>query len=298
MISKIEKRITRQLIQHEELSKYIPDEFYLNMVFRTYLDQNINFKNPTTFNEKIQWLKLFNRNPQFTRLVDKYEAKIAVSEILDEEYTIPTLGVWDKFDDIDFSALPEQFVLKCTHDSGGLVICRDKSALDLSSAREKINTSLHNNFYNKFREWAYKDVKPRIIAESYMSDDKQDSLIDYKFFCFNGSPEFLYISEGLENHSTAKISFCDLDGKLLPFYRKDYDTFTEDVKLPTIFPQMVQVAKKLAQGIDTPFVRIDLYEISGKVYFSEVTFYPNGGLIPFEPKEWDTKLGAYLNLDI
>ena len=250
--------------------------------------------NPQSFNEKIQWLKIHDRNPEYTKMVDKYGAKEYVKKILGEKYIIPTIGVWDDFKDIDFDILPNQFVLKCTHDSGGLVICRDKKSFSIAQAKKNITKSLKREFWQTFREWAYKDVKPRIIAETYMEDKKSKTLVDYKFFCFNGSPKLLYVSEGLENHSTARISFFDLEGKRLPFYRNGFQPFDDDIFLPETYDEMLQCADKLAKAVASPFVRIDLYEINRKVYFSEITFYPNGGYIPFEPHEWDKKLGDLL----
>lgn len=156
----------------------------------------LDLENPRSFNEKIRWLKLHDRNPEYTKMVDKCDAKEYVKEVLGEEYIIPTIGVWDNFKDIDFSVLPNQFVLKCTHDSGGLAICRDKERFDIAQAEKNITKSLKREFWRTFREWVYKDVKPRIIAEKYMEDEKSQTLIDYKFFCFNGTPKFMYISKG------------------------------------------------------------------------------------------------------
>ncbi len=273
------------------------DVIYLKKQYKAIFKKELHLNPPKTFNEKIQWLKLYNRNPKYTDLVDKYAVKEYVASVVGEKYIIPTYGVWNKFEDIDFEFLPSQFVLKCTHDSGGLVICRNKQFLDLESAKKKISSCLQKNFYYKFREWAYKDVKPRIIAEKYMEDTQEGkSLIDYKFFCFNAEPKFLYVSKGLEHHPTAKISFFDLDGKLLPFHRNDYKPFTKDINLPNNYSEMLEVTKKLALDINAPFVRIDLYSINGSVYFSEITFYPNGGFLPFEPSTWDEKIGEMLKL--
>lgn len=274
------------------------DKKYLQKMFRARMGYALNIDNPVSFNEKIQWLKLNDRRPEYSKMVDKYLAKDFVSKIIGGGYIIPTIGVWKRFEDIDFSELPEQFVLKCTHDSGGLVVCRNKSDLDILAARAKIERSLKRRFYLTFREWAYKNVEPQILAEKYMEDQPNSSLVDYKFFCFNGKPKLLYISEGLEHHPTAKISFFDLKGKLLPFYRKDYKPFENDINLPSNFNEMLQIAERLSMAINNPFVRIDLYDIKGRVYFSEITFYPNAGMIPFCPEEWDKKLGAMIELPI
>lgn len=176
------------------LKNLLPDSFFLKREFRLRMGYPLNLQQPKTFNEKLQWLKLYDRNPLYTTLVDKYAVKKWVSDKIGEEYVIPTIGVWDKFDDIDFDKLPKQFVLKCTHDSGGLAICRDYSSFDIEAARKKINESLKRNFYYQSREWPYKNVRPRIIAEKYMEDSLDAELRDYKFYVFNGEPKFLLLA--------------------------------------------------------------------------------------------------------
>lgn len=277
--------------------KFISDEKYLKLAFRIKMGQKLDLDSPRSFNEKIQWLKIHDRNPLYTELADKYTVKKYISSLIGEEYIIPTIGVWDNYDDIDFDKLPNQFVLKCTHDSGGLVICRDKKDFDKYKARERIRNSLRRNFYWAGREWPYKNIKPRIIAEKYMEDGGRHGLRDYKFFCFSGIPRILYVSEGLENHMTARISFFDLEGNELPFHRNDYQPLGETLKLPSNFNEMLSISNTIAKNICNPFVRIDLYSINNQTFFSEVTFSPCGGLLPFEPKEWDIKLGEWINLD-
>lgn len=259
----------------------------------------LDLENPQTFNEKIQWLKLNDRNPKHTMLVDKYEAKRLVADTIGESHIIPTLGVWDKFDDIDFSILPNQFVLKCTHDSGGLIICRDKKKFNKKSAKKKIEKCLKHNFYYGQREWAYKNIKPRIIAEEYMEDEtaKQlgsSGLTDYKIFCFNGKPEFIYVFCGLENHETAQIGFLTMEWEFADFKRSDYQSLTALPDKPKRFDEMIEYARKLSKN--EKFVRIDFYEINTRVYFSEVTYYPCSGYMPFDPIEWDNKIGRMLKL--
>ena len=277
--------------------KILPDSVYLKLLYKKRTGKKLDLKKPKTFNEKLQGLKLYNRKPEYAVLVDKYKVKQYVAEKIGDEYIIPTLGVWEKFDDIDFDSLPEQFVLKCTHDSGGLVVCRDKNTLDKNAAKEKIERSLKKNYYWKGREWPYKNVKPRIIAEKYMEDENPAAgLTDYKFFCFNGKAEMLYVSQGLEDHSTASISFYDMEGKEMPFHRSDFNPIKGELMLPANFSQMKEIAKQLAEEVRIPFVRIDLYSVCGKTYFSEITFFPCGGMLPFEPKEWDEKLGDWIKL--
>ena len=278
--------------------KNMSDEAYVKMLYKDKFGKKLNLDNPQSFNEKLQWLNLHDRNPLYTELVDKYEVRKHIAAQIGEEYLIPLVGgPWNSFDEIDFDTLPDQFVLKCTHDSGGLVICRDKSKLNLSAAKKKINASLKHDYYWSSREWPYKNVLPRIIAEQYMEDENTArGLTDYKFFCFNKKPEMIYVSQGLENHATASISFYDLDGRKMPFWRSDFKPIDGDFTLPGNFEKMVTIAEKLAEMVPSPFVRIDLYSIWGKIYFSEVTFLPCGGMLPFQPTEWDKKLGEWINL--
>lgn len=273
---------------------WIPDSVYLRLKFRKRMGYSLHLKSPKSFNEKLQWLKLNDHRPIYTTLVDKYAVKDYITRRLGEEYVIPTLGVWDRFDEIDFDNLPDQFVLKCTHDSGGLVVCRDKSKLDLATTRRKIEGSLRNNYYWHGREWAYKNVPPRIIAEKYMEDANSTELRDYKFYCFDGEPRFLYLSEGLENHATARISYVTMDWEMAPFTRPDYRPFDTLPPKPKKFDDMVQVARNLSK--DVPFARIDLYEINGKVYFGEFTLSPGIGMNRFVPEQYDYELGDWLHL--
>ena len=279
---------------HRGLFNWMDDERYLKIVYRIQMGKKLNLDPSVTFNEKIQWLKLYDRKPKYTMMVDKYEAKKYVADLIGEQYIIPTLGVWNHFDEIDFDKLPNQFVLKCTHDSGGLIICRDKEKLDKEKARRKLENCLKHNFFWGMREWPYKDVKPRIIAEEYLEDTQTQKLIDYKFYCFHGNPMLLYVSEGLEDHFTAKISFLNMDWTRAPFFRSDYKDFEILPDRPREYDRMISVAETLSKGV--PFIRVDLYEVRGKIYFSELTFSPCSGMMPFEPEEWDKKLGEWLKL--
>lgn len=303
------------------LVRCFPDRLYIQLRYFTVFLRFCNLRNPSTFNEKIQWLKLNDRRPIYTTLVDKYEAKKWVAERIGESHIVPNLGVWDSFDEIDFEALPEQFVLKCTHDSGGVVICEDRSTLDLHSARIKIELSLSRNYYYQSREWPYLNVKPRILAEVYLPtwnpEDGEASprssgsiglgrrskaasltqsygLIDYKFYCFHGEPKFLYVSQGLHNHRTAKMGFMTLDWMPAEFGRSDYGRFDQVPAKPPNFEAMIATARKLSSGI--PFVRVDLFEQFGRILFSEMTFHPVSGLMRFEPKTADIETGRFLDL--
>lgn len=259
------------------------------------MGKKLDINHPKSFNEKIQWLKLYDRNIEYPSYVDKYEAKKVVSSWIGNDYLIPTLGVWEKYEEINFDDLPDSFVLKCTHDSGSVKICKNKEDIDHQEWKKWFESHLSYNFYYRFREWVYKTIKPKIIAEPYMDSLADKGLIDYKFFCFNGSPEFLYISTGLENHSTAKISFYDMQGNEMPFYRSDYNQFHNAV-FPDNFSEMKNIAEIIAKNVGSPFVRVDLYSVENKVYFSEITFYPNAGYIPFTPPEYDLLLGEKIIL--
>lgn len=286
------KNIILTLANHNILK--ISDETYLKILYKVKMNKELNLENPQTFSEKIQWLKLYNRNPKYTKMVDKYEAKKYVANIIGEEYIIPTIGIYNNFEEIVFDKLPNQFVIKCTHDSDSIIICKDKNNLSIENAKEKINGCLKNNFYLKAREWVYKNIKPRIIIEKYMATEKQPELIDYKFFCFNGKPQFIYVSEALSNHEMAKISFADMNYKMTEFHRKDYNPFKVLPPKPKNFEKMKELAEKLSKNI--PFLRVDFYEIEDKIFFGELTFSPCAGYIPFDPEEYDKILGDMLDL--
>ena len=272
----------------------LSDKAFVSLKYWYHFRKLPDLKNPTTYNEKIQWLKLYDRNPLYPLLVDKYEVKEYVKGIIGESYIVPNYGIWSSFDSIDFEKLPNQFVLKCTHDSGGLVICRDKSSFDYNVAKQKINTSLHRNYYNVGREWPYKNVSPRILAEQLLQDNETDTIRDYKFFCFNGKVEFLYLSEGLENHKTAQLSFVSLDWKPLWFTRSDYKPFEELPQKPNNLEKMIEVAEILSKGF--PHIRVDLYDVYGHIYFGELTLHTGSGFIKFTPQNADLEIGKLLVL--
>ncbi len=278
----------------KKFSHIIPDKIYLKIIYKIKLKKKLNLKNPKTFNEKLQWLKIYNRNDIYTKMVDKYEAKRFVSEIIGNEYIIPTIGIFDKWDEIDFEKLPDKFVIKCTHDSGGIVVCTSKKELNICMAKEKIDKSLKQNYFYSGREWPYKNVKPRIIIEKFMEDDSGEPIKDYKFFCFNGEPKIMYMSEGLDNHETASMSFYDMDFKLLSCKRKDYKLLNYIPKKPITFEKMKEYSKLISSNI--PHLRVDWYEVNGKLYFGEATFFTNSGFIPFEDEKWDIKLGKMIEL--
>lgn len=274
--------------------KWLSDERSLRWLFKIRMGKKLNLDNPQTFSEKLQWLKLYDRKPIYTTMVDKHAVKQYVAKQIGEEYIIPTLGVWNNFDEIDFDALPNQFVLKCTHDSGGLVICRDKNKLDKEAAKAKINASLRQNFYYHTREWPYKNVKPRIIAEAYMEDSKTAELRDYKFFCFDGVVKALFVAtERQKAGEEVKFDFFDPDYNHLPFCQGHPNAKILPEK-PEKLEEMKRLAATLSKGI--PQVRVDFYEVDGKVYFGELTFSHFAGMVPFEPEEWDYTFGTWIQL--
>ena len=292
------------ILLYKKCAKLIKnDKLYLKGLWRLKMGYPLNLDNPQTFNEKLQWLKLYDRKPIYTKMVDKYEAKYYVASIIGEKYIIPTLAVYDRVEDINFDTLPYQFVLKCTHDSGGLVICRNKEKLDIEAAKKELQKFLKSNYFYQNREWPYKNVKPRIIAEQYMEDSDlhEDTnqhdvkgLVDYKFYCFNGEAKYLYVSKGLENHATARISFLNMDWQFAPFGRSDFAPFDELPEKPSRFDEMVKIANRISKGHS--FLRVDLYQINGQIYFSELTFHPCSGMMPFKPEKWDKIFGEWIAL--
>jgi hypothetical protein len=272
---------------------WIPDALWLKIVFRIKMGYKLDLKNPKTFNEKLQWLKLHDRNPLYTKLVDKYEVRKYIAETIGEQYLIPLLGVWENFDDIDFDKLPDQFVLKCTHDSGGLIICRDKSKLDIKAAKKRIYSCLKRNYYWGCRELPYKNIKPRIVAEKYMVDESGTELKDYKIFCFDGKPKALFVATDRGIHQT-KFDFFDTHFNHLPFMQHYPNNLEREIIKPKGLEKMLVLAEKLTK--DFKHCRADFYDINGHVYFGELTFTHFSGFEPFEPQEWDNKFGDWINL--
>lgn len=280
----------------EKIGFILPDRLYLQLIFPCKMGYRLNLNNPKTYSEKLQWLKLYNRNPLYTALVDKYSVKEYVAKIIGEEHIIPTLGLWNDAKKIDFDKLPNQFVLKTTNGGGGcgdVVICRNKSLLEKESVKNLLKKSLGQNIYRKSREWPYRNICPRIIAEEYIEDESGE-LRDYKFFCFDGTVKALFIaSDRLKENEDTKFDFFDRNFNHLPF-TNGHPQASEPPQKPRLFEEMILIAEKLSKGF--PHVRIDLYEVGGKIYFGEMTFFHHGGLCPFDPKDWDYKFGEWLQL--
>lgn len=273
------------------ISNVIPDKLYLKLMFQRRINKKLNLDNPKSYNEKLQWLKLNDRNPEYIKMVDKYEVRKYISEKIGGDYLIPLIGLYENFDDIDFENLPNQFVIKCTHDSGGIIICKDKSTFSISDAKKKINNNLKKNYYYHGREWAYKYIEPRIIIEKYMVDESATQLKDYKFFCFNGEPKAMFVAT--DRGIDTRFDFFDLDFNHLPFMQH-YKNSDKLIRKPAGFEKMVELARVLSEGI--PHVRVDFYDINGKIYFGELTFFHFSGFEKFEPEEYDYIFGSWLDL--
>ncbi len=273
-------------------SSLMSDEKFIKWEYFSGMGKFPNLGHPQTYNEKLQWLKLNDIHPEYSKMVDKYEAKEYVRSIIGDEHIIPTLGVWNSWEEIDFSNLPEKFVLKTTHDSGGVAVCKDKSEKTLREAKKKICKSMKHNYFYEHREYPYKDIKPRIIAEQFMVDESGTELKDYKFFCFDGECRMLFIATD-RGIGDVKFDFFDTDFNHLPFIQ-GHPWAKKEIKKPKGFKKMIELAELLSQGF--PHVRVDLYDINGKIYFGELTFFHFSGNVPFEPEDWDYKIGEWLKL--
>lgn len=271
------------------------DELYLKIYYWLSLRKPLNLKNPVLFNEKLQWLKLYNRRPEYTELVDKYAVKEFVSKKIGKEYVIPVIKKWDNPSEIIWDDLPNSFVLKTNHDGGsnGIVICKDKSTLNRKKAMRELKHSFYRSSYMIGREWPYKNIKKCVFAETYMEDSKNHELLDYKFFCFNGTPKLLFVASGRGKQVKANFDFFDMKYNHLGI-SNGHPSSINPPEQPKSFELMKELAQKLSQGI--PCVRIDFYEVNGKPYFGEFTFFHMGGTGAFKPTEWDMTLGNWITL--
>ena len=274
------------------LAPILPDKLFLKVRFRLYVGYWPNMDKPTTFNEKLQWLKLYDHHPEYTQMVDKIEAKKYVADKIGEKYIIKTLDYWDSVEDIHWDALPSSFVIKSTNDSGGVVVCKDKTKLDINAAKLKLSKLGGRDYSKVSKEYPYKDVPHRFIAEEYKEDESGYELKDYKIFCSYGKPYFLFVATGRQNNDT-RFDFYDIDFNHLPVLNGHPNADSRPVK-PENYEEMLEVAAKLSENI--PHVRVDMYNINGAIYFGELTFFHWGGMVPFEPVEWDYKFGEYITL--
>lgn len=270
----------------------LPDKVYLKWKFKLIVGYKLDLKNPKTFSEKLQWLKLNNKNPDYTRMVDKYGAREYIKEKVGEEYLVPLIGVYDNFNDIDFEKLPNQFVIKCTHDSGGLVICKDKSSFDIKKAKKKINKFMKRNYYKVHREWPYKNVKHRIVIEEYIMNKDMSDLMEYNIFCFNGVPKFVSLCYGDKDKNRFNdfydSSFNKLETKCI------YNSSDNVFEKPKQFNEMKKIAEILSKNI--PHLRVDFYLCDDKIYLGELTFYHFAGFTKFTPHKYEILFGSYLNI--
>lgn len=289
------RKVLLFILEKEFIARLFSDKFYLKLKYRLAMKKKSNLKNPKTFNEKLQWLKLNDRNPEYTKMVDKYEVRKYIADKIGEEYLIPLLGVWDDPDDIDFDKLPNQFVFKCTHNSGlGMCICKNKSELDIAKVKKELKKGLKQNYFITSREWPYKNVKPKIIAEKYMVDESGEEIKDFKIHNFNGEPNFVLVCDGRFSNDGLTEDFYDTSWNHMELKRPDIPNKQQQHQKPQTFEKMLELSKKLSRGI--PFVRVDFYEIDGKIYFGEITFFPTSGMKSFVPENWDLELGERLRL--
>jgi len=271
-----------------------PDSWYVRCQYRYKMGKKLNLKDPRTFNEKIQWLKLNDRDPVYTKMSDKCQARTFVSDRLGENYLIPLIGEYDDFDDIDFTKFPQQFVIKCSHDSGSVVIVKDKDTMDVDAVKKKICKALRRNYFWIGREWAYKNIEPKIIVEKYLEDESGVELKDYKIFCFGGVPKFIQVDfDRFTNHRRNIYSPKWEYMAFTSMYPTDQDVH---VPRPENLDEMLSVAETLSAGV--PHVRVDLYSIGSDIKFGELTFYHGSGVEKYDPEEWDGTLGGWIDLDV
>ena len=269
------------------------DEAAIRLLYREELGVRLDLETPRTFNEKMQWLKLHDRNPLYTTLVDKLAVKAWLAERIGPEHVPVAYALWNSADDIDISDLPEKFVLKTNHDCGGVVVCNDRSSFDLHAAKRKLGRCMRRNYYWSWREWPYKNVKPLVFAEEYLNPQGSGELTDYKLYCFGNGKIMTVVCEDRNSSQGLSKTYFDEDWRALDLHLGDHRVNPQHPR-PAHYDRMVELAGKLAEGL--PFVRVDFYESNGRLYVGELTFYPNSGFVRFNPKEWDARLGALIDL--
>lgn len=288
--------ILQYLTGKEFIARLFPDKLFLRMRYRIIIGKRLNLDNPQTFNEKLQWLKLYNRNPKYTKMVDKYDVRAYIAEKIGEEYLIPLIGVWDTPDKINFDVLPNQFAMKCNHNSGrGTVICKDKAKLDIEKVKKGLRKGLKQKYFYHGREWPYKNVKPRIIAEKFIKEENvktSESLVVYKVFCFNSEPKIIQVIQN-DKRPNESIDYFDAEWNLLDL-KQNYPNSENHIEKNELLEEMLELSHKLSEG--TPFLRVDWYMTNSRLYFSEFTFYSDCGFAKFAPEDWDDKLGELIKL--
>ena len=288
-----DKKTRFSILEHMGFYHILSDKNYLRKSFKVRTGCDLNLDHPQTFNEKLQWLKLNDRNPLYTVMVDKYKVKDYVYKKIGKEHIIPTIGVWNHPDEIDFHSLPDQFVLKCNHNSGGLYICRDKAKFDTNSVKKGLATALKHNYYFQGREWPYKDVPRKILAEKYMTDESGVELKDYKIFCFSGQPKFIQVD--FNRFAVHKRNLYTLDWQYIDAEIQFPSDRNIIIEKPEKLDEMINIAKILSDGL--PHVRVDLYSVRDKVFFGELTFYHGSGFEKFSPENFGYTVGKWLRIE-
>lgn len=300
LLDKIKKAFKDRRVRFDYMVKIglmdvLSDKCFLYIKYVRVFDQKLCLTLPSTFNEKLQWLKLYDRNPEYTIMADKYRVREYISSKLGEEYLIPLIGVWNSPDEIDFNKLPDKFVLKCNHNSGlGMCICKDKANLDIKKVKKGLSKGLKQDYYLTGREWPYKNVPRKILAEQYIENNEVDGLTDYKIHCFNGVPKFVLVCQDRFAKTGLTEDFFTPDWEHMSVKRPKIPNASKNIPKPEKLEEMLFLAEKLAK--DIPFVRVDFYFVDGRIYFSELTFFPASGFSPFEPEEWDKTFGDWLVL--
>lgn len=283
-------------LSNHRLLNWLPDKLYLRLMYHGEIGKKLNLDNPTTYNEKIQWLKLYDRRQEYVTMVDKLNVRDYIKDKIGEDYLIPLLGKWETPESIDFDSLPTQFVLKCNHDSGSVLVCKDKLNFDIEEARKKLSFHLKKGTFCFGREWPYKCVKPCIIAEQYMEDEKTHELRDYKFFAFDGIVKAVFIATDRQNiKKTTSFDFFDMEFNHLDIIN-GHPMADKPIEKPNNFNEMVSLAEKLSKGM--PHLRVDFYEVNGRTYFGELTLYHHSGFTKFEPEKWDDIFGSWITLPV
>jgi len=299
MANKIKKAVSQPrlvlewLLCKSHLLYNMSDEKYLKFLWRLKKGTSLDLDTPQTYNEKLQWLKLYDRKSLYTQIVDKITVKDYVSNIIGSEYVIPTIAIWDSVEEIDLESLPNQFVLKTNNgsSSAGVIVCKNKNSFDLEAAKKRIKKSMKGSVWKDMREWPYKDIVPKVFAEKYL-EDSSGELQDYKFFCFDGEVKAMFIATERFSEEV-KFDFFDADFNHLDLYQI-HPMSGHSISKPEGFDEMKQIAAKLSEGF--PHVRVDLYNVNGRIYFGEITFYHHGGFAPFHPEQWDYTFGDWIKL--
>tara|TARA_Y100001954_G_C15761309_1_gene579278 strand:+ start:691 stop:1566 length:876 start_codon:yes stop_codon:yes gene_type:complete len=286
-------KLTYRLVNYLGIRFLLKDEIYINLQYRFFTGKKLNLVNPKLFSEKIQFLKLLHKDQDFSEYVDKYEVKKLINKKIKGLNTFKTLDICDSIDELNFPSLPKSFVIKCTHDSGSTTIVKDKSEINNNSLKRKYNKYLKRNYYYKGLEYVYKNIKPRIIIEEFYKNENETQIIDYKFFCFNNEPKLVQLdTDRFTNH---KRTFFDMNWNKLDL-KLIYQADNKTIKQPNQFDRMVSFARQVCKLVNSPFLRVDLYVIERKIFFGEITFYPEGGYSLFEPIDFERKLGTKINV--